>query len=196
MMRTMICAAVTAVALAIPATAETWTLDGSSSRLMFGSVKNEYTGEAHYFDGITGSVSEDGMADLTIDLTSVETYVDIRNERMGEHVFGGIATAGLTAEMDMESLRALDPGESVAMDLDATLALLGEEVPVFAPIYVTRITDDKVMVTSQELVFLATDELGIDGGIDMLKNIAGLDSITRAVPFAFRLMFTSDGTQS
>jgi len=172
-----------------------WTLDGGMSKIAFGSVKNEYNGESHVFTGLSGGV-KDGMADITIDLTSVDTRIDIRNERMGEHVFKGMATASLTAEMDMTAMEGLAPGDGMMVELDATLTLLGEEVPVFAPVFVTRVGDDKVMVTSDELVFLATDELGIDAGIDMLQEIAGLDGITRSVPITFRFMFTEGDQQS
>lgn len=172
-----------------------WTLDGDMSKISFGSVKDDYIGESHVFTGLAGGV-KDGMADITIDLTSVETRIDIRNERMGEHVFKGMATAGLTAEMDMTTMETLAPGDSAMVELDATLSLLGEDVAVYAPVLVTRIGEDKVMVTSDELVYVATDELGIDAGIDMLQNIANLDNIARAVPITFRLMFTEGDQQS
>ena len=190
--------ALTVAALGVAGTAGagSWTLDGSASKIQFGSVKNQYNGEAHFFDGLSGTVSADGMADVEIDLTSVETYVDIRNERMLEFVFNQIGTAGLAAEFDMAAMEALAPGESLVQDVDVTLNLLGEEVAVFAPTFIMRVSDDKVIVTSDEMIYLATDELGIDAGIDKLQEIAGLDNIARSVPFTFRLMFTADETSS
>ena len=172
-----------------------WTLDGAASQIAFGSIKNDYNGESHVFTGLSGGV-KGGMADITIDLTSVDTRIDIRNERMGEHVFKGMASAALTAEMDMSAMEALAPGESTTIELDATLTLLGEEVPVFTPVFVTRVGDDKVMVTSDELIYLATDELGVDEGIDMLQSLAKLDNIARSVPITFRLMFNEGDQQS
>jgi len=41
-------------------------------------------------------------------------------------------------------------------------------------------------------LFVATDELGVDAGIDALQEIAGLDSITRSTPVTMRFMFTAD----
>ena len=45
------------------------------------------------------------------------------------------------------------------------------------------------MVTTNDMLFLAADEAGIDGAIDTLMELAGLDSITRAVPVTLRFVF-------
>ncbi|MEM6620106.1 MAG: YceI family protein [Pseudomonadota bacterium] len=167
-----------------------WTLDNEGSRLAFGSVKNEYTGEVHSFDQLSGTV-KDGTATVTIDLSSINTLVEIRNERMGEHVFKGAPTAKVSIPLDMTAVEGLAPGESAVVEVDGTLAFLGQDVDVFTEVFVMRVADDKVMVTTNDFLWVATDELGIDAGIDTLKGIAGLDSITRAVPVSIRLMFSS-----
>ncbi|MEL6532735.1 MAG: YceI family protein, partial [Pseudomonadota bacterium] len=49
--------------------------------------------------------------------------------------------------------------------------------------------EGSVMVTTNDMLFLAADEAGIDGAIDTLMELAGLDSITRAVPVTLRFVF-------
>ena len=93
-----------------------WTLDAESSRLAFGSVKNSYIGEVHTFENLAGAVSDDGTVTVTIPLTDVQTNIDIRNERMGEHVFEGAASASLTAKIDMDAVDDLRPGNSTVLD--------------------------------------------------------------------------------
>lgn len=84
------CAAAAAIAFAGVANAQTWTLDGAASHLAYGSIKKDKIGEVNSFSGLSGTVDETGKAKVTIDLTTIETSIDIRNERMLEHVFKGV----------------------------------------------------------------------------------------------------------
>lgn len=178
-----------ACALATSAQAGGWVLNGTASHLAFGSVKNDYNAEVHSFLGLTGNATADAVS-VTIDLGSVQTNIDIRNERMQEHVFSGVLTAELSADLDLGQYDGMAVGESAITEFDGTLKLLGEEVPVFTNVVVYRLGEDNVMVTTNDMVFLATDELGIDGGIDKLQELAGLDSIARATPVTARFVFS------
>ena len=181
------------IALSMTATsalAQGWTLDTDTSRMAFGSVKNGYVGEVHTFEGLTGSVSRDGAVAIDIPLSGVSTNIDVRNERFAEFVFANTPTAKLTATIDMDALKSMRAGQSTTMELDATLTLLGNEVDVFTEVFVVRTSARDVMVTTNDMVMLATDELGIDAGIDKLQELAGLDSITRVTPVSARFMFS------
>ena len=169
--------------------ADGWTLDGDASRLAFGSIKNAYVGEAHSFDALSGSVAEDGAVAIEIGLGAVNTNIDIRNERMVEHVFNSVPAATISAQLDLAALDSMAPGDTKTMELDAVLSLLGEDVSLFTEVFVARLSDDSVMVTTNDMLFLATDELGVDGGIDKLQELAGLDSIARATPVTARFVF-------
>lgn len=181
------------IALGMTATsaiAQDWTLDTEASRMAFGSVKNGYVGEVHTFEGLTGSVSRDGAVSIDIPLSGVSTNIDIRNERMAEFVFANAPTATLTAALDMDALKSMRAGDTKVMELDATLSLLGNDVDVFTEVFVVRTSPRDVMVTTNDMVMLATDELGIDAGIDKLQELAGLESITRVTPVNARFMFS------
>lgn len=182
-------AAMLTLGVASTAQAENWVLNGDASHLAFGSIKNDYIAEIHSFPGLSGTASKDDVS-VTIDLASVQTNIDIRNERMNEHVFGGVLQATLSAQVDLGQFDDLSVGESALTEFDGTLSLLGEEVGVFTDVLVIRLGDDSVMVTTNDMVFLATDTLGIDGGIDMLQEIASLDGIARATPITARFVFS------
>lgn len=169
-----------------------WTLDGANSTIAFGSVKLDDIAEVHKFDGLSGSVSDDGAVSIEIDLTSVNTAIDIRNERMIEHLFKNIATATLTADIDMPALEKLAIGGMTDFEVDGELSFLGQEVPLTVNMFATRIGEGTVMVTTSDFVFLSTDELGVNAGVDKLKELAGLDSITRATPIILRFVFNAD----
>lgn len=181
--------------VALPAAADDWVLSGENSRLAFGSVKKDTIGEIHEFQSLAGTV-KDGMAEITIDLTSLETYADIRNTRMAEHVFMMAPSAKFSAELDMDMLEAMAVGDTAVIDFDGTLSLLGQDVEVFTELFVARMSDDRVMVTTNDMVWLSTDELGVDAGVDKLKELAELSSITRAVPFTVRMVFDRAGSSS
>jgi len=176
---------------AVSANAQDWKLAADDSKIAFGSVKKDSVGEAHHFSGLSGSVSEGGDATIEIDVTSVETWIDIRNERMQEHVFNAAAfpKATVSTKLDITEFAALEPGEMTTTTAKATLGFLGQELPVEAELFVVALTGDRVMVTSDEMLMLSTADLGISAGIDKLMELAKLPSITRVTPVTMRLIF-------
>ena len=178
---------------ATTASADSWTLDGDASKLAFGSIKFNDLGEVHSFKSIDGTVAEDGSVTLGIDLASVETNIDIRNERMVEHVFKKAPRASISAQIDMAAMEGLAVGESKVMEVEGDLDLLGVEVPLYGDMFVMRLTEDKVMVTTDSMLFLSTADAEIDPGVDKLMELASLPNIVRAVPVTLRLMFDADG---
>ncbi len=182
----------TAFALCVTASsalAQDWTLNADASRLAFGSIKNSFIGEAHSFEGLSGSVNAKGDVAIDIPLGGVATNIDIRNERLIEFVFNNAPSATLSANFDMKALKSLRPGDTTTMELDAVLSLLGNDVDVSTEVFVARLSGGSVMVTTNDMIFLDTEELGIDGGIDKLQELASLDSIARATPITVRFVF-------
>lgn len=179
--------------LASFAAAETWTLDGAASKVAFGSIKNDYNGEVHSFKEISGSVAADGAVGVTINLASVETLIDIRNERMVEHVFQNAATATISAAIDMDDVSSLAVGESKIIEADGTISLVGEELDLYTELFITRISEDRVMATTNDMIMLTTADLELTAGIDKLMEIAGLERITRVSPITLRLVFDAAG---
>ncbi|WP_299294117.1 YceI family protein [uncultured Tateyamaria sp.] len=176
------------------AQADSWTLDGAASKLAFGSIKFNDLGEVHSFKSIDGTVGADGAVALGIDLSSVETNIDIRNERMIEYVFKNAPRAAIDAQIDMAVLDAVAVGDSTVMEVDGNLELLGVEVPLYGDLFIMRLAEDKVMVTTDSMIFLSTADAEIDPGVDKLMELASLPNIVRAVPVTLRLMFEADGT--
>ena len=185
-------AAAAVLALATSASAESWTLDAGASKLAFGSVKSDTIGESHSFESLIGSVDGNGAVDLEIDLTSVQTNIDIRNERINEHVFKGIATASLTGEIDMSEVKALGVGESTVVDMEGALSFLGASLDVEAEMFVVRISETQVLATSNDMIWISVEDAGISAGVDKLMELASLPGITRAFPVTVRLMFNLD----
>ncbi|MEL7454301.1 MAG: YceI family protein, partial [Pseudomonadota bacterium] len=116
-----------------------YALNDAASRLSFVSIKAGDIVETHRFDRISGDVSGDGSGRLVVDLASVNTAVDIRNERMRE-VFFETATypeAIITTSINPSTFEALAIGERVEQELEASLSLHGVELPMYTTIAVT-----------------------------------------------------------
>lgn len=168
-----------------------WSVDADASSLSYVSVKSGEIAETNTFSGLSGTVGEDGSATLQIDLATVETKVDIRNERMRD-IFFDVAqypTATVTAKVDPAAFDGLAIGESTAQPLEATLTVKGVEAPVETQVSVTRTAQDRVLVTSTEPVIVYADALKLTDGLATLQQLAGLPSITPAVPVSFSIAF-------
>lgn len=172
--------------------ATSWTLDPGLSNVSFGSIKNDSVGESFSFGDVSGTVSADGQVNISVALASVNTLIEIRDERMVEIVFEKIPSATLTANVDMAMLNELSAGEATTIETPGTLSFLGTELELDAEFFVMRLSDDKVLVTTDGILMLSADDVGINSAIDQLQELAGLDSITRVSPVTLRLVFDAD----
>ena len=169
-----------------------WTLDGAASELSYVSIKSGEIAETNTFEALTGGVTSDGAATVEIDLSSVSTGVDIRDERMRD-IFFVVAdnpTATVTAQIDPAAFEALKVGESTQTVLDGTLALKGVEAPFQADVTVTRAGPDRVIAVSDKPVIVEAGRFELTDGLAQLQELAGLPSITPVVPVTFSLAFT------
>ncbi|WP_174827341.1 MULTISPECIES: hypothetical protein [unclassified Ruegeria] len=57
--------------VATPVLVGTWTLDSDNSHLAYGTIKKNAVGEVNSFSKLSGHVTQDGHAEITIDLSSV-----------------------------------------------------------------------------------------------------------------------------
>lgn len=176
---------------ALPALAD-WTLDGDASTIGFVTIKNGGTAKAHRFSGLSGSVSAQGTAEVSIPLDSVETFIDIRTERMREILFrvADHPAATISAALDMEALGSRAPGDRLTEEIDITVSTNGAEAAYLGAVTVTRIDDGMVAVTTARPVIADARDLGYEDGVAQLRDIAGLDAISPAVPVTFDLVFT------
>ncbi len=179
------------VLFATPAWAE-WTLSPDQSHLSFGSIKKGSVGEVHHFTKISGTVSDEGNARITIDLASVATGIEIRNERMRKVLFqtDKFPTATITADLDMVTFETLALGDTATVNVPVTLELHGKTSHVDTELVVARLGVDRVLVVPQEFIMIDAGAYGFDDGIAKLMKLAGLPSISSAVPVSFVFVFT------
>lgn len=175
-----------------PPLAGEWTLDSSTSRLSFVTIKAGEIAEAHRFDDLSGAVSADGTAGLMINLASVNTAVDIRDERMRDMLFevARFAEANAAVQLDAATFEAMQTGETLVQPVTATLDLHGITGEVATEVAVTRISPDRVQVQTVAPVIVDARTFGLAEGVEQLREVAGLPSITPQVPVTFSLTYT------
>lgn len=167
-----------------------WALSPQESNISYGSIKNDTVGEINHFNTISGSINTDGKVDISIDLTSIETNIDIRNKRILKHVFDtAFPTAKLTANIDINTIKSLPIGATTLIDTTGRLLILNNEIEIETSFFVARLDNDRFVAMSDEMIMLKTAELGVDAGIDILQQLAKLNNITRIVPVNLRLVF-------
>jgi polyisoprenoid-binding protein YceI len=181
----------TLLILAAPLSFAEWTLSPDSS-VKFLSTKNTNITEVHEFTQVSGSVSDKGNAEIAIDLTSVETGIGIRNERIQSMLFNvsDYATATVSADLPETMMLALKNGETATSLLPLTLELHGEKKDIEADVLATAAADGHVIVTTQSPVLVNAGEFKLAKGVEALREVAGLDRISTTVPVTFTLLFT------
>ncbi len=181
----------TLLILAAPLSYAEWTLSPDSS-VKFLSTKNTNITEVHEFTQVSGSVSDKGNAEIAIDLTSVETGIGIRNERMQSMLFNvsDYATATVSADLPETMMLALKNGETATSLLPLTLELHGEKKDIETDVLATAAADGHVIVTTQSPVLVNAGEFKLAKGVEALREVAGLDRISTTVPVTFTLLFT------
>ena len=180
------------LALLIAGPAAAWTLDSDSSAISYVTIKNTDTAEPNLLTGLSGSVSDDGQAAVEVSLSSVETFIDIRNERMRDILFrvADFPVATVNASLDMDTLEALAPNTTTETEFEVSIAANGEETSYDAMAFVTRVGEDRVLVNSKAPIIVYVEDFGYSDGVSQLREIAGLDSIEPVVPVSFNLSFS------
>lgn len=168
-----------------------WFLINSDSRLDFVSVKKGNIGEVHHFESLKGSVDENGKVSVSIDLSSVQTYVDIRNERLKEFLFetAKFPVATLSTVVDPAQFESLAVGQKASTSTEVTLTLHGVTQKIQAGLEVFKLNKGRVLIIPAEMIMLDSSAFGMGPGIDKLKELAKLDSISTAVPVSFYFIF-------
>ena len=169
----------------------TWDLDNASSYLSFVSTKAVDIAEVHRFDTLAGRISDKGKAVITIQLGSVNTSIPVRDERMQELLFetNKYLHATARAKIDMDRIDVLQPGDSVRLDTEFTLDLHGNDVSFTANVEVARLSESVLTVTSTKPIILNAASAELTDGIEALRKVANLPSISNAVPVSFVLSF-------
>ncbi|MDD8058132.1 MULTISPECIES: YceI family protein [Shewanella] len=175
--------------LSFQAMAGDWQVNQDHSRVSFISVKKNDIAEVHHFKQVAGSLTEAGAFALSIDLNSVDTGIKIRDDRMQTVLFevAQFPQLKVNAVINPQLLMGMKVGDTLTTKIDATVELHGKKQQKSVEVLVAKLSDDKLVVSSFAPLLVQADEFNLVTGIEKLREIAGLPSISLAVPVSFVL---------
>jgi polyisoprenoid-binding protein YceI len=176
--------------------AENWQLDAGHSNISFVSTKKADIAEVHRFKQLQGSLSGQGQLALAVDLTSVDTGISIRDERMASLLFevAKFPKLELSAQVNPKLIDDLPLGATLVTQVAVTIQLHGVEQTKDIDVLVAKLTPSKLVVTSMAPVIVMADEFNLGAGVNKLRDIAGLSSISMAVPVSFVLTLSQQAS--
>ncbi len=173
--------------------AQEWRLDSGASHFYMQTDKANSIAEIHQFTGLRGSVSPDGDAKVTIDLTSVSSGIDVRDVRMRYLLFETykFPNAEVTARLDPNRLREVLSSTRMMYPLTFTLSLHGMSKEFETLVYVTRLSEHSVAVSTVKPIIVNSDEFALTAGLNKLSEAINGTPIVSAASFTFDLVFDS-----
>jgi hypothetical protein len=168
-----------------------WNLDADRSHLAFVSIKAKDVAEVHTFKEMTGRVGDDGKVSVSMMLDSVETLIPIRNERMRELLFEttDYKEAVLDATIDPAIISGMNAGDVATITAEGYLSLHGQVQQMTLVLQAAKVADNTVVVAAAKPLIVDAAKFGMSEGVEKLREIAGLASISNAVPVTFALTF-------
>jgi hypothetical protein len=99
------------------------------------------------------------------------------------------ASAKLTGDMNLEAHHDQEIGTSRKVEASIGIELVGQKIDYDVMLLVTRLAENKVMVTPHGVIFLDLEDFELADAIETLRELAGLDRIATAAPMSFYLTF-------
>ena len=164
------------------------------SAIHFVSIKNNQVAETHRFKTFEGNISDQGDAQIRIDLASVDTGIGIRDERMREFLFqtDQFGTAEFRATLAAELLASVASKGPVHRQLTGTLSLHGRQLEVTGLVAIQSGGDGVFTVSTVAPMLVKAADYQLVEGINKLRELAGLDAIASVVPVTFGLTFSRE----
>ncbi|WP_072281670.1 YceI family protein [Rappaport israeli] len=147
--------------------------------------------EQSSFQNSQARLDESGNFVLEIDLNSVQTNVEIRDERLRDWVFqtDKFTQAKVSATLDVKALEQLAVGEVLKLQQPLMLELHGEQVDLQADLAIQKVAEDKLMVSTLSPVIVDTSAVNMKDGVAELVKVMALSSIVQQVPVSFNAQF-------
>lgn len=166
-------------------------LDEGESSLYFVSIKKNKIGEVHSFSQLAGSINDKGFASIRVNLASVKTHIEIRDERMKSMLFetDRFPEAVVTTQIVGIQNGLVAMGERVVKTVELSLNLHGQLKTLLAIVQIVGLSNGALGVSSVKPILLNAADFELGAGIEKLMDVAKLPSISTAVPVSFNLVF-------
>ena len=128
---------------------------------------------------------------VSVDLSSVETNISIRNERLQSMLFetNKFSKATINSSLDPKKLVSMKAGDSLIQSMSFNASLHGIANIIKSDVRIIKLSNNKLLAISVKPIIINADKYKLIGGIELLRKAAKLPSISAATPVSFSFMF-------
>jgi polyisoprenoid-binding protein YceI len=180
------------------ASAQNWAINNNQSTLNFVTTKAGQQGvagisETQSFKRYSGGIDQNGKILLNIDLASVDTGIEIRDERLRTMLWNVKATpqATFTAQLPLEALKSVGTSGVQNIELNGQLQMGGQTKPVVAIVRVSRLATDQLLVVTRSPILINANDYGLRPGVEALREVMGLNFLAGSAPVSFTLVLNA-----
>jgi polyisoprenoid-binding protein YceI len=170
--------------------ASKYMVDSNNSVVNFSTIKKQYVVEPAVFEGVTGSISNSGKVEINIDLSSVNTNISIRDQRLKALFFKVVKfpQASVKATIDMKKIKSIRHYKR--MEIPAILEFYGISKEIKLEVLIAKVYKNKLLITSMKPIIINAKDYGIPAKNLMVlsKTVGGL-SLSDKVAVNFVLSF-------
>lgn len=170
-------------------------VESGQSEVRFVTTKSGVPGaggvtESNRFTRFAGNINPGGRITLDIDLTSVSTGIEIRDERVRTMLFNvkAIPQASFSAQLDPTLMSSLPAGTARDLDLQGSLTLANQTRPVVAQLRWTRQSDGSIQAWTRAPIVVDAAQYGLKPGVEALREIVGLSFLSTSAPVSLALV--------
>jgi polyisoprenoid-binding protein YceI len=142
------------------------------------------------FPGITGSISNSGQAEININLSSIDTNIPIRDQRLKALFFkvAKFPQATIKATIDMKKIKSIRYYKR--MEIPAILEFYGVSKEIKLEVLIAKVYKKKLLITSMKPIIINAKDYGVPAKnlVALSKTVGGL-SLSEEVAVNFVLSF-------
>jgi polyisoprenoid-binding protein YceI len=168
-----------------------WELNNAYSNFYYVTSKASAVSEVNSFSELTGTITSAGLATLEIDLSSVDTAIEIRDQRVRDILFETqtYPTASISINVNSEALSNLAVGSSEIANYNYSLNLHGVSRDLNADLLITKTSANRLEIQPARPIILGAGLFNLAEGVEALREVAGLPSINPNVVIDFSLVY-------
>ena len=179
-------------------TAQNWQVDNARSNFTFVTTKAGQPGtnaitEVSSFKRVAGSVTSQGQIELLVDLTSIDTGFEIRDDRVKAMLFnvGATPQAKFAAKIEANTIRSIPANGFKDVEVAGQLTIAAQTKPVVAKLRVSQLGTGALQVATIAPIVINANDYGIGTGVEALRDIMGLNLLSPAAPVSFNLVMSA-----
>lgn len=168
-----------------------WEINTTASTLNFTTTKNASKTEIQSFKKFESHIANNKVT-MVVDLSSVDTGIEIRDQRIKELFFNVVKfpSATVTIDLNKSDLKRLKIGQTKTLKLQAEVDIHGVEQTLPVELQVTLLEKNQLLVLSRQPIIVNLKNFNLLKGVNALREIAKLQSINAAVPVTFSFIFS------